>query len=858
MLHQTPVGPVHCLSRIAFALLLTSAAAPALAAAATGAATSGAAAAADGQPATDQSQQEIIVNAPPLFRDIQPERTLDQDAIESYGVSTIDELLAEVQVDLGAEGEEPLIFVNGKQINDLSEIGALPVEALRSLQVLPRGTAVRAGGSPGQRVISLTLKRSVQSATLTAAHKVSTDGHWNADRGEAILTKVKGSTRANIALRVRDESDLFESERAIIQPTPFLPYALTGNVIGYPNTTGEIDPLLSAIAGETVTVAPVPPGQANPTLASFAAGANTATFTNLGPYRTLRPQTRNYDLNGSFNSDIAPWLTANATVDLQQNVSRGLRGLPAALLILAPTNPASPFSRSVGLAYYGSDPLHYRSTHHGGNANLTLDATFGKWTGNLHLEHSESKDVYASDQQTTFGFIPLPDNVDPFTTDISSLIGTTTSQSSSRSLITAADLLLNGPSVVLPAGPVQATVEGRVGSSSLRSQSSFGPFGNAAAHRSGQSIRGAIDVPIANSDANVLAPLGHADVSAEYSLNHFSDAGTMSHYALGLNWFPTQRLQIGSNLSRTELPPDILLLGSPTVVTQSVRVFDPLTGETVDIVQITGGNPTLKPETDRIFRINGILRLVQRLNLQLNAEYTQTSRKNFVSTLPEASAAVMLAFPNRFVRDASGTLVTEDLRPVNFDSEEDKRLRWGISMNTRLGSSPVPGQRPTGPIKPRTYFQLTFNHTMVFSDKIFIRSGLPPVDLLSGGAIGISGGRLRHQLDASAAITSGGTGARIAMTYRGASELHSVVNGTADTLHFSPVLALNARVFTDLKRFLPRSSWARGLRVSLDLLNVANRHQRVADSFGNTPLQYQPAYRDPIGRTIEIEIRKVF
>ena len=48
----------------------------------------------------DQNRDPIIVTAP-LFRDIQPERQLDPDAIESYGVSTIDELLGEVQVELG-------------------------------------------------------------------------------------------------------------------------------------------------------------------------------------------------------------------------------------------------------------------------------------------------------------------------------------------------------------------------------------------------------------------------------------------------------------------------------------------------------------------------------------------------------------------------------------------------------------------------------------------------------------------------------------------------------------------------------------------------------------------------------------
>jgi hypothetical protein len=133
------------LRRLAVAVLLAGAAVPTEMAVAAAAAQT---------PSDDPSREPIIVTAP-LFRDIQPERELDPDAIESYGVSTIDELVGEVQVELGEESEEPLIIVNGHRINDLSEIGAFPVEVLNNMQVLPRGSAVALGGRAGQRVISL-------------------------------------------------------------------------------------------------------------------------------------------------------------------------------------------------------------------------------------------------------------------------------------------------------------------------------------------------------------------------------------------------------------------------------------------------------------------------------------------------------------------------------------------------------------------------------------------------------------------------------------------------------------------------------------------------------------------------------
>jgi hypothetical protein len=275
-----------------------------------------------------------------------------------------------------------------------------------------------------------------------------------------------------------------------------------------------------------------------------------------------------------------------------------------------------------------------------------------------------------------------------------------------------------------------------------------------------------------------------------------------------------------------------------------------------------------------------MFKLVPRLNLQLNAEYTDTDVRDFVSSLPEASAAVMLAFPDRFVRDANGVLTTIDLRPVNFESQRQKRLRYGISMDARLGSGsegparvvvapsdgaaddasdrPAPVARRTSGGRRGTRLQLNANHSVVFSDEIRIRSGLDPIDLLGGGAIGIAGGRVRHQFDGTAAVNRGGTGARIGVTWRGRSTLESRISGQTEELSFSPLLLVNLRAFTDAAELFGRSSWTQGTRLSLNVINLTNDRQTVRDPRRETPLQYQSGYRDPIGRTVELELRKVF
>jgi hypothetical protein len=691
---------------------------------------------------------------------------------------------------------------------------------------------------------------------VTAAHKLATDGGWNADRGELIGTSVKGDTRANLTLRVRDESALLESDRDIIQPAPRLPYALAGNIIGFPNTSGEIDPLLSALAGEPVTVVPLPTSAA--TLADLAAVANSQNTTDLGLFRTLRPDTRNYDLNGTFAKRLAPWLTANATLRWGWNNSRSLRGLPSQLFILDRGNVFSPFATDVAIARYGPVPLQSLSRHSGGGATVTFNADWGRWQGNLNLVTNLSRDHSFIDRQTSFGNIPIPDDVEPFTTDLTNPITIGVGETSIRSATSLADLTVNGTALTLPAGDVAATVEAQLGWNRLTSDSSFSSFNNGTFKRNQQSIRGAVEVPITGGD--FFPQAGELSASVEYSRAHFSDAGTVSDHTYGLTWEPRPPLRLHAAIRRTSAPAPIQTIGSPVIITPGVRVFDALTGDTVDVTEILGGNPFLLPEETKVRNVSALLRLVPKYKLQLSAEYTDTEYQNYVAGLPEASAAVMLAFPDRFVRDANGVLTTVDLRPVNFESHREKRLRWGLSMNMKLGGGamvvPPGGKRA---IRGRTTsLQLTVNHSMVFSDRIFIRPGLDPVDLLSGGAIGIGGGRVRHQIDGTASINSGGLGVRMGVLWRGPSELTSRINGVADDLRFSSLLTVNLRAFADAKRFLPHVAWARGFRISLDVINATNKRQTVRDSFGVTPLQYQPGYRDRLGRTVELEVRKIF
>jgi outer membrane receptor protein involved in Fe transport len=103
-----------------------------------------------------------------------------------------------------------------------------------------------------------------------------------------------------------------------------------------------------------------------------------------------------------------------------------------------------------------------------------------------------------------------------------------------------------------------------------------------------------------------------------------------------------------------------------------------------------------------------------------------------------------------------------------------------------------------------------------------------------------------------------GLGARLEGNYKTATSVHSDGLGTGD-LRFSDLATLNLRMFADvgsMPKFISKP-WARGLRVSFGVTNIFNSRQHVRDANGDTPLSYQPAFLDPLGRTVSISIRKL-
>jgi hypothetical protein len=554
-----------------------------------------------------------------------------------------------------------------------------------------------------------------------------------------------------------------------------------------------------------------------------------------GRYRSLSPASDRADLSLSAADQLATWLAGsiNSRLSLVHNQAR-----------------LGPFV-TAGLA---QAPLDQRARTLFANSELTLNAQLGRWQIALFGNHAYQSGRNQTDRQ--LAGLPGP------------LTATTRSTSKRMSVSVSAI----GPLIELPAGPLTVNLGAGAARDSIRGNRQFqGASIRNATTLDTTTLSFAVDVPITSAAAGAPAPIGDLTLSGEFSRQHASDFGSFDSYSLSLLWRPFAWLNLSTSISRSDSAPPPASLDEPRVETPGYRYFDPLRGETVDVIRITGGTPGLRRQSDETRRISANVRPFRSLGLRLNSEYFETRNQDFVSELPLPSRSILQAFPDRFVRDGSGRLIQVDARPVSFARRAERQLRTGFILNLPLGTArrgragladdddeaPDARARRSPPaLRPR--LQISASHSWLFQSRLVIRAGQRAIDLLSREAIGFGGlGQPRHRLDASLGYAERGLGVRASVQSRGAS-LIEASGSTANTLRFAPFTSFSLRAWAQGERLAPRSHWLKGTRLSLSLFNLGNARERVVDRFGVTPLSYQPAYRDPIGRSFEIELRKKF
>lgn len=425
-----------------------------------------------------------------------------------------------------------------------------------------------------------------------------------------------------------------------------------------------------------------------------------------------------------------------------------------------------------------------------------------------------------------------------------------------------------------------------------------------------------VDVPIFRD-----GPIGALSATVNGSVDQLSDFGTLGSVGYGFNWRPADAVRLIGSVTHEQGAPTIQQLGNPLIVTPNVRVFDLVTGQTVEATTVQGGNPNLAADRRRVLKLGATIKPISGTDLTLLANYTDSRIDNPIASFPTATPEIEAAFPDRFDRDGAGALIRIDNRPVNFDSSRQRQIRWGLNWSEALEAPPPTGPdgqpltpeqiqerraafrgrtrggdrpeggpgasetgvRPAGG-RPEGGFggrggggfgrggfgggrqgrvQLSLFHTWRLEDTILIRPGVPELDLLNGSAVGARGGQPQHEIEFNAGYNRNGLGVRLNGTWESGTTILANPGGapSPEDLSFGALFTANLRVFADLSQqraLVQKVPFFRGSRVTLAVNNLFNQRLDVRDANGAVPIGYQPALLDPLGRSVKISFRKLF
>lgn len=871
--------------------------------------------------------------------DIPPEETLSPADIRSYGVSSVADLLAELSPQTRSgrgSGGAPVVLLNGQRIASFSEIRDLPTEAIQRVEILPEEVALKYGFRADQRVVNIVLRPRFRATTVELDDRIATDGGGNQPEAELDWLRINRAGRTSLHLEYTQASALTEAERDIVQGNTNA--AVGGNVSSIGGVA--LDP---ALGGATTVGVPAVAATRAPTLADFTTATNA---TDQSAYRTLLPFTRSFQVNGVHARTVFGNVGATLNARLEHNISEADRGLPSATFDLPGGSPFSPFAQPVRVtrAFDELDPLGQRIISTDAHLGATLNGDQGRWrwTVTANLDHARSDtrtDIGIETNTFQMRLTALDPDANPYAAI--PLASAPDNLGSSRATTVALNTLVSGPVIALPAGEANTSITIGTTLSDFSSETRrLGLVQSAGISRDIGNAQVNLDLPIASRSRGVLSAIGDFSLNGNVAADNLSDFGTLWTIGYGANWSPVKGVRILASVTDEENAPSAQQLGNPVVTTPGGRVFDYVTGTTATVTTVTGGNPALRSEDRRVAKVGLTLKPWTSRDLTLTANYVTSRSDDAIAAFPAASAAIEAAFPTRFVRDAAGTLLRVDTRPINFARSERSELRYGFNLSVpvksaiqrqmeafRAGTGPNPfeglrppgsGRRPTeensgnqsrggnddraggardttgapaaggdaaggassgGGFGGRGFggggrgfgrfgggqaggrVQFALYHTWQFTNRVTIADGGPVLDLLGGDATGSSGGAPRHELEGQAGYANNGLGARASLNFQSGTRVNGGTAAAPETLDFGSLTTLNLRFFADPGQRLDlvrRHPWLRGTRATLSVDNLFNQRQRVTDQAGAVPIGFQPAYLDPLGRTVRLSVRKLF
>ncbi len=566
---------------------------------------------------------------------------LDEEAIAAYGASTIQDLIEvlgpQVSSSRGRGGGGQVFLVNGRRISSFRELRSYPSEAIERFEVLNEETALEFGYSADQRVVNIILKDNYSSQTVELEYSQPWIGGFSNQEVDGTYLRLSDPNRLNLNVEVNNSTLLTEAERGIVQPDAAIP-------------TFGFDPDPSA-------------------------------------FRSLRGESTGLEATANWTTAIGEAgtsLSLNATYE--RSDSSSLQGLDTVLL-------TDPDGDTALRSFNALDPLLVDRDSNSYSAGATLNTNAGDWeltaTADATLTNSVSRirqRIDTSDLVTAAAAGDLA-----LDAELGSFPDAGFDESINDTYRITGLLTARTNPLYLPGGDVSLTlIAGYVGNG-IESSDTRNPGSNLKLDRSRFQLGATTSVPITSRREEFGGTIGDISLNASASVFEQSDFGTLVTWNTGLVWGLTERLSLTATYFVAESSPSLTQLGSPTISTPNVAVFDIANNETVFATVVSGGNPLLpaQQQSDWKFGVNWEVPEFASFvdNARIQIEYFDNHSEDTTNGFPLLTPAIEAAFPDRVTRDAAGTLIELDDRFVTFAEQDVRRLAVQLNFRGSFGGA---------------------------------------------------------------------------------------------------------------------------------------------------------------------------
>lgn len=178
-------------------------------------------------PQADPAMEVVVVRGSRLPEsvpgDVKPELVVGTFEIRTTGATTLPELLVtllpQTQSGVRRGDNKPILLVNGRRIADFSEIRAIPVRAIRRVEVYPEDVALRYGFPADQKVVNLILFGKFSITGITGGIGQSADAERETYDVVLDSTKIDTNGRSVYSFDAQKASGVSEEDVGL-SPSP--------------------------------------------------------------------------------------------------------------------------------------------------------------------------------------------------------------------------------------------------------------------------------------------------------------------------------------------------------------------------------------------------------------------------------------------------------------------------------------------------------------------------------------------------------------------------------------------------------------------------------------------------------------